>query len=294
MPGTRLACRDFVPIRPDEIEDSLTARFARQVRARGKNIAVKYGDEAITYEELDRQSNRIANTLLARCGDRAQPIVLLIEQGITLVACILGILKAGKFYVPLDPTHPPARLRHILTNSSTQVLLCDAPNMKLANELSSGSVRAIETSELAVVETLPTRPVSRDAIAYILYTSGSTGLPKAVQITHRNFYVNAYAMIDRIKFQTDHDVMISWLPMFHDMGMVGFLSVPMQYGAEVVSITPLDFLRRPLLWAELIGKYRGTVTAAPNSPDPRLESHIALIGRSPRSMKPSCQHTRER
>jgi fatty-acyl-CoA synthase len=85
-----------------------------------------------------------------------------------------------------------------------------------------------------------------------------------VQITHENFYTNAYAMIDRIKFSLDDDVMVSWLPLFHDMGMVGFLSVPMQVGAEVVSITPMDFLRTPLLWAQLMGKYKGTVTAAPN------------------------------
>lgn len=101
-------------------------------------------------------------------------------------------------------------------------------------------------------------------IALQQLTSGSTGSPKAVQITHENFYTNAYAMIDRIKFSIEDDVMISWLPLFHDMGMVGFLSVPMQVGAEVVSITPMDFLRTPLLWAELMGKYKGTVTAAPN------------------------------
>ncbi|KAA0023836.1 fatty acyl-AMP ligase [Antrihabitans cavernicola] len=105
---------------------------------------------------------------------------------------------------------------------------------------------------------------AEDDIALQQLTSGSTGSPKAVQITHENFYTNAYAMIDRIKFQTEHDVMISWLPLFHDMGMIGFMSVPMQVGAEVVSITPLDFLRAPLLWAVLIGKYGGTVTAAPN------------------------------
>ena len=58
--------------------------------------------------------------------------------------------------------------------------------------------------------------------------------------------------------------MVSWLPLFHDMGMVGFLTVPMQVGAEVISITPMDFLRTPVLWAELMGKYGGTVTAAPN------------------------------
>ncbi|GGG16872.1 putative ligase [Rhodococcoides trifolii] len=105
---------------------------------------------------------------------------------------------------------------------------------------------------------------SESDIALQQLTSGSTGSPKAVRITHENFYTNAYAMIDRIKFSLDDDVMVSWLPLFHDMGMVGFLSVPMQVGAEVVSITPLDFLRSPLLWAQLIDKYRGTVTAAPN------------------------------
>ncbi|MBA4856523.1 fatty acyl-AMP ligase [Nocardia farcinica] len=107
-------------------------------------------------------------------------------------------------------------------------------------------------------------PTTEDDVALQQLTSGSTGSPKAVRITHGNFYVNAYAMFDRVKFQLDSDVMISWLPLFHDMGMVGFLSVPMQFGAEVVCVTPLDFLRRPLLWAELISKYRGTVTAAPN------------------------------
>ncbi|MEV0297322.1 fatty acyl-AMP ligase [Nocardia sp. NPDC050710] len=107
-------------------------------------------------------------------------------------------------------------------------------------------------------------PTTENDIALQQLTSGSTGSPKAVRITHENFFVNAYAMFNRVKFQLDDDVMISWLPLFHDMGMVGFLSVPMQFGAEVVCITPLDFLVRPLLWAELIDKYRGTVTAAPN------------------------------
>jgi len=74
-------------------------------------------------------------------------------------------------------------------------------------------------------------------------TSGSTGSPKAVRITHGNFHANASAMMDRVKFSIEDDVMVSWLPLFHDMGMVAFLSVPMQVGAEVVSVTPLDFLR---------------------------------------------------
>ncbi|WP_430331411.1 fatty acyl-AMP ligase [Rhodococcus sp. ACT016] len=109
-------------------------------------------------------------------------------------------------------------------------------------------------------------PVDTDEtdIALQQLTSGSTGSPKAVQLTHANFYANAYAMIDRLKVSAERDVMISWLPLFHDMGMIGFLAVPMQIGAPAVHVTPMDFLKTPLLWAELMGKYRGTVTAAPN------------------------------
>ncbi|MGW5073003.1 fatty acyl-AMP ligase [Rhodococcus sp. NPDC004095] len=101
-------------------------------------------------------------------------------------------------------------------------------------------------------------------IALQQLTSGSTGSPKAVRITHANFYSNANAMLNRLKIDVTTDVMISWLPLFHDMGMVGFLTLPMQMGAEIVCVTPLDFLHNPLLWAELMDKYRGTVTAAPN------------------------------
>ena len=87
------------------MQDTPTAADAIDVRKPSQRLAVKYREESLTYEELDRRSNQIANTLLARCGSESQPVVLLIEQGIMLVASILGVLKAGKFYVPLDPTH---------------------------------------------------------------------------------------------------------------------------------------------------------------------------------------------
>src|SRR6185295_6678733 len=91
-----------------------------------------------------------------------------------------------------------------------------------------------------------------------------TGSPKAVQISHRNFVANAEAMIVGCNFDVDTDVIVSWLPCFHDMGMTGYLTVPMYVGADLVKITPLDFLRDTLLWAKLIDKYKGTMTAGPN------------------------------
>ena len=109
------------------------------------------------------------------------------------------------------------------------------------------------------------RGSGKDDLALMQLTSGSTGSPKAVHITHRNIYSNAEAMFIGAKMDpSGNDVMLSWLPCFHDMGMVGFLTVPMYFGVELVKVTPMDFLRDTLLWAKLIDKYGGTMTAAPN------------------------------
>jgi fatty-acyl-CoA synthase len=103
-----------------------------------------------------------------------------------------------------------------------------------------------------------------DETALLQLTSGSTAEPKAVRITHRNLHANIGAMVAAARLDPERDVMVSWLPLFHDMGMVGFLTIPMAVGIELVSVTPTDFLGRPLLWAELISRHAGTVTAAPN------------------------------
>jgi len=112
---------------------------------------------------------------------------------------------------------------------------------------------------------LPDADVAAESeTALLQLTSGSTAEPKAVRITHGNLYSNITGMVRASHLDVARDVMVSWLPLFHDMGMVGFLTVPMATGLELVSVTPMDFLSRPLIWAELISKYGGTVTAAPN------------------------------
>lgn len=103
-----------------------------------------------------------------------------------------------------------------------------------------------------------------DDTALLQLTSGSTAEPKAVRITHRNLFANITGMVTASRIDVRRDVMVSWLPLFHDMGMVGFLTLPMATGCELVTVTPVDFLTRPLLWAELISAYGGTITAAPN------------------------------
>jgi fatty-acyl-CoA synthase len=107
-------------------------------------------------------------------------------------------------------------------------------------------------------------PTDESETALLQLTSGSTADPKAVRITHGNLFANITSMTEAAALNRDTDVMLSWLPLFHDMGMVGFLTLPMTLGVELVKTTPVDFLSGPLLWPALISKYGGTVTAAPN------------------------------
>ncbi|MFV0534594.1 MAG: fatty acyl-AMP ligase [Cumulibacter sp.] len=102
-----------------------------------------------------------------------------------------------------------------------------------------------------------------DDIALLQLTSGSTAAPKAVTITHRSLIANMRAMAIASEI-TDDDIMVSWLPTFHDMGMVGFLSVPMVFGFRLVKVTPADFVTSPTSWMRLISEHSATITAAPN------------------------------
>src|SRR3954467_102474 len=130
--------------------------------------------------------------------------------------------------------------------------------------LEEKGIKVLKITDLLEAEPIDPVETGEDDLALMQLTSGSTGSPKAVQITHRKIYSNAEAMFIGAQYDVTKDVMVSWLPCFHDMGMVGFLTIPMYFGAELVKVTPMDFLRDTLLWAKLIDKYKGTMTAAPN------------------------------
>src|SRR5690242_87876 len=147
---------------------------------------------------------------------------------------------------------------------SAKVVVVSDPFMAAASVLTALGVTVLTAETL--LASAPVGPVDTDDddVALLQLTSGSTGSPKAVQITHANIVANAEAMTAACDFDLDTDVIVSWLPCFHDMGMTGYLTVPMYFGAELVKVTPMDFLRDTLLWPRLIDKYRGTMTAAPN------------------------------
>ncbi|BBY08830.1 putative ligase [Mycobacterium noviomagense] len=146
----------------------------------------------------------------------------------------------------------------------SRVVVISDPFMAAAPLLDELGLRVVTVEQLLAADPVDPVDTGEDDVALMQLTSGSTGSPKAVRITHRNVVSNAEAMFIGAQYDIATDVIVSWLPLFHDMGLTGFLTVPMYFGAELVKITPMDFLRDTLLWPRLIDKYRGTMTAAPN------------------------------
>jgi fatty-acyl-CoA synthase len=151
----------------------------------------------------------------------------------------------------------------VLSMIDSKLVLLGSPFDQLAPVLSEHGIPYRLLSELSGTFTDVVQ-AAEDDHALLQLTSGSTADPKAVRITHGNLYSNIMAMADRAALDVVNDTMVSWLPLFHDMGMVGFLTVPMTLGIELVKVTPPDFLRAPLLWMDLISRYGATITAAPN------------------------------
>lgn len=178
----------FIEFEKDETEQSIPARFEQQVRKYPDKLAVKSRSHELTYDELNNTANRLARSILAKCGEEQEQIALLLDHDLPIVIAILGILKAGEVYVPLDPEYPRARIQYILEDSEASLIVTNNQNLTLAVELSGGARQILNIDELDT--TIPDEnldfSISPDALVYILYTSGSTGQPKGVMDSHRN------------------------------------------------------------------------------------------------------------
>jgi amino acid adenylation domain-containing protein len=180
----------FEPFDRAELERAIGARFERQADRGPDRLAVKMGAEALGYGALDAAANRVAHVLLDRLGAGNDPVALLLPQGPGQVAGVLGALKAGKIYVPLDPSQPAARLVEAIADSAARLVLTAAAHRDLARRVAPDrDAIEIETTA-AAPDRRPGLAVSPDAGAYIFYTSGSTGRPKGVLDTHRNVLHN--------------------------------------------------------------------------------------------------------
>ncbi len=173
-------------------ESSIPERFATQVGRFPDRLAVQAGARSITYAELDELSDGVAAAILDARGAGEEPVAVLLTKDVRFVAAFLGVLKAGKAVVPLEPSFPAARLAHIHHNSDARLVVTEAAHRPLAASLADGPVTLLDVDAIGPLGTRrPAVSVSPDALATILYTSGSTGVPKGVAQNHRGTLHNA-------------------------------------------------------------------------------------------------------
>jgi acyl transferase domain-containing protein/acyl-CoA synthetase (AMP-forming)/AMP-acid ligase II/acyl carrier protein len=226
----------------------------------------------LTYGELDARARAIGARLqaVAAAGDRA---LLLYPPGLEFLSAFFGCLYAGVIAVPSYPpkrNRPDPRLQAIATDAGAKLVLTDAdvlgelePRLTHTPELRALQWLATDTIPGAEAAAWREPAIDGSQLAFLQYTSGSTSTPKGVMVSHGNLLHNLDDL-DRGWAHTRDSVMVTWLPIFHDMGLIYGALMPLFKGFPCVMLPPSSFLQRPSRWLEAITRHRGTHSAAPN------------------------------
>lgn len=212
--------------------------FEAQAKRTPERTAVKVGSTGLTYAELDSRANRLAQALRARGVGRGQRVGLCVERGTDMLAAVLGILKAGAAYVPLDPMFPQERLRFmdedaelaLLVSASALVDLFDLPRERQLLLDTDAAILAAQPDQRLTPDA--TRDARPEDAAYMIYTSGSTGKPKGVVVPHRAV-VNFLTSMARAPGLTADDVLVAVTTLSFDIAVLE-LQLPLTLGATVV------------------------------------------------------------
>jgi natural product biosynthesis luciferase-like monooxygenase protein/amino acid adenylation domain-containing protein len=248
--------------------DVLRARAADMPDQRALGF-LENGDhlaDTLTFGLLDRRARAWAVALRHTCapGDRA---LLLFPPGLDFVTAFFGCLYAGVVVIPAYPPRASRnqdRLQAIVTDAEAKIALTTRALFdRVKDRLDIAEVLASDARHEAAADTWTPPRLTGASVAYLQYTSGSTGQPKGVMVTHANLLVNVEDL-DGSSPANAQSVMITWLPVFHDMGLVFGLLVPIYKGYPCYMMDPLAFMRHPLRWLLAITRFKGTHTAAPN------------------------------
>ncbi|HEY7818056.1 MAG TPA: AMP-binding protein, partial [Vicinamibacteria bacterium] len=256
----------------------LLARWAQSIPERPHVHLIEDGglEDTITYGDLYREALLVAGALHERgirSGDR---VAIMLGTGRGFFDAFMGALFAGAVPVPLYPPFSRSRIEEyarrqsaILENAKARILITVREGRALGSVLRADAPALREVVEIGDLLELsqaldaPRMPGAAEEPALIQYTSGSTGDPKGVLLSHGNLLTNIRAIGAAVKMKPA-DVGVSWLPLYHDMGLIGAWLTPMFFGFPVTILSPLAFLARPEKWLWTIHRKRGTISPAPN------------------------------
>jgi acyl-CoA synthetase (AMP-forming)/AMP-acid ligase II len=252
------------------LPDVLRRRATQQPERLGYRFLLDRAETSLTYGELDRRARAIAATLssLHAAGER---VLLIFPPGLDFICAWFGCAYAGAAAVALPPPQT-ARTRRFM--STTTAIAADAQPVAglttaailqdLPPEL--GNIRWVATDSPAELDTSSAWPdiaARGEDIAFLQYTSGSTTAPRGVVVTHANLMANLRA-IERTFWSPSDESSVSWLPPYHDMGLIGAILGPLYVGAPVTLMAPVAFIQRPVRWLQAISRFRGAVSGGPS------------------------------
>ncbi|MBL8499078.1 MAG: amino acid adenylation domain-containing protein [Nitrosomonas sp.] len=229
-------------------------------------------EKRFDYRQLDQRAKAFAAELQSHVMPGGR-VLLLMENDEHYVTGFLACLYAGAIAVPVFPPEAVkeqhmARLLAIAADARAQCIVTTRDGVSLLHDadtmqLSGIPVLTVDTVDgNRALDWQAFEPQAED-IAFLQYTSGSTAVPKGVMVSHHNLMVNARAFEEGMSIAAD-DIFVSWLPLYHDMGLIGGLLQPLHRGVPVILMTPKFFIERPVRWLEIISRYRATVSGAPN------------------------------
>ncbi len=225
---------------------------------------------------IERASARFGGALQSLGLKKGDRVALILPDNADFVFAFLGALRAGIVPVPIYPPTGLGKLAgylentlHIVAKSGSKVLVTSTEIRRILGTVQS---KAPDLLKVADVETLKAQreelkpvKVTLDDTCFLQFTSGSTSRPKGVTLTHANLAANVHAIMDLgLGARDSVDSGVSWLPLYHDMGLIGFVIAPMYHVNSVTFLPPLLFLKRPARWLETITRQKGTVSFGPN------------------------------
>ena len=260
-----------------QLDSNIVEILQQRVRSQPNDTAYIFLEDGenkelrLTYEELETKAKAIAFELQQRVSSGSR--VLLVypyNAGLEFIIAFFGCLYAGVVAVPCHP--PQNRLTAVeietrLISAEAEIVLTESSLFKkLQTQLSQSkrNLRCLNTDKVnSMGKDYTTPKINPDDLAFLQYTSGSTGEPKGVMITHRCLLQNQEML--RLAFgHTKDSIGVSWLPLFHDMGLIGHVIQPVYLGICCVMMSPISFVQKPVRWLQAISKYKATTSGAPN------------------------------